>query len=137
MSLELAIQANTAAINQLIAVMSKRVAFDIETPATCGEVSPDIHETFKPIVPANATPPSPVEQPKEVIIDTTPSEMYPPELLNYEKDILPVLHKFLVAKGGRVAGEPLLKKYGVDKFSKVPVEKLGSLLVDLNEAMGA
>lgn len=132
MSLELAIQANTAAINQLIAVMSKRVAFDIDTPAvrdvmTVAHVSGDAEE------PANMTA-SEIQAapPAEITVADEPAKP-----LAYEADVLPVLHKFLVAKGGRTAADKLLKKYGVDKFSKVPADQLGSLLADLQSEMGA
>lgn len=137
MSLELAIQANTAAINQLIAVMNKRVAFDIDTPAirdvmTVAHVSGErsIQDDMEAAVSAEVVG-------DEEAFGPSPATDEPAKPLNYEADVLPVLHKFLVAKGGRTAADKLLKKYGVDKFSKVPADQLGSLLADLQAEMSA
>lgn len=137
MSLEIAIQANTAAIHQLIAVMSagKFMSPDgLKDVMTVGHVSedaeaedePTIVETFKKITPDST----------EEIKAAEPEVLEPTKPLTYEADVLPVLHKFLVAKG-KPAAESLLKKYTVDKFSKVPAAQLGDLLSDINEAMGA
>ena len=144
MSLELAIQANTAAIQQLIAVMSAGKFMSADGL----KEGPEVVETFKKITPAplNAEETKTVvslahivaqveaEEPKEAAPVTEPV-LEPAKPLAYEADVLPVLHKFLVAKG-KPAAESLLKKYGVDKFSKVPAAQLGDLLADIRKEMG-
>jgi hypothetical protein len=111
--------------------MSKRAAFDIDTPAMRGIVgsTPTMESlgTYEDAAPVEETP-TPVE---EITVADEPAKP-----LDYEADVLPVLHKFLVAKGGRTAADKLLKKYGVDKFSKVPAGELCALLNDLQDEMG-
>ena len=134
MSLELAIQANTAAIHQLIAVMSsgKFMSADgLKDVMTVGHVGGD-DEAEEPTAPTNLTASEmqSVSPPVEELQTIEPTKP-----LTYTDDVLPMLHKFLVAKG-KPAAESLLKKYGVDKFSKVPAEQLGDLLADINKEMG-
>jgi hypothetical protein len=145
MSLELAIQANTAAIQQLIAVMlGKRIVAELDSPVMQDRGSePLCEDEGCPNKGIDHICISSAGHPAE-IIDTTPNDAEEPEPeiieptkpLTYDADVLPVLHKFLVAKG-KPAAESLLKKYAVDKFSKVPATQLGDLLADINEAMRA
>ena len=158
MSLELAIQANTAAIQQLIAtIMSGKMMHPSvqEMKDHMGEVGDrsiqddmNAEEERAAVDRINARAAKqdqeararsredsrPVEEPKAAVPVTEPV-IEPTKPLAYEADVLPVLHKFLVAKG-KPAAESLLKKYGVDKFSKVPAVQLGDLLADIQKEMG-
>ena len=158
MSLEIAIQANTAAIQQLIAtIMSGKMMHPSvqEMKDHMGEVGDrsiqddmNAEEERAAVDRINARAAKqdqeararsredsrPVEEPKAAVPVTEHVTQHDKPLA-YEADVLPVLHKFLVAKG-KPAAESLLKKYGVDKFSKVPAAQLGDLLADIRKEMG-
>jgi hypothetical protein len=161
MSLELALQANTAAIQQLTAMLmsGKFMSADgLKDVMTVGHVSGDEEGSEKKAAQeriseleaqkyqevktellkmqeASQAASRPAEEAKVDVPVTEHVTQYD-KPLTYEVDVLPVLHKFLVAKG-KLAAESLLKKYAVDKFSKVPATQLGDLLADINEAMRA
>lgn len=116
MSLEQAIEANTAAIRELIAVMSK----------TDNKVVPIKASAPIPVV---AAAPEPVQEP----VAEAPAAVEAPAPLDLHKDIVPVFSKLCTAKG-RDAAAAILAQWKVAKLSQVPADKLGELLADIQKA---
>lgn len=135
MSLENAIEANTAAIRELIAALSAnkvrdvQIDADLSTRPTKTESAPTTKKSEPAPTETVASSPAVVEPVTEPTVQETISAP-----LSYKEDIMPLLTKFF-AKCGREAAAELLKKYGVAKFSEVT--DLVALSSDLNAQVGA
>lgn len=135
MSLEQAIQDNTAAIRELIAALSVKAmphqVTDLGISEAIEEEEAYIESKKSEPAPTETVASSPVvaEPATEPTVQETISAP-----LTYKEDIMPMLTKFF-AKCGREAAAELLKKYGVAKFSEVT--DLVALSSDLNAQVGA
>ena len=137
--LEQAIEANTAAIRELIAALGNQKFDPTKQSGVEGslnvvaETKARKEEAVKKSEPAPtetvASSPAVAEPATEPTVQETISAP-----LSYKEDIMPMLTKFF-AKCGREAAAELLKKYGVAKFSEVT--DLVSLSSDLNAQVGA
>ena len=146
MSLEQAIQENTAAIRELIAAIRELIAAPGNqklNPAKQSGVEGSLNvvaetkarkeEAVKKSEPAptETAVSSPVVA--EPVTEPTVQETISAPL-SYKEDIMPMLTKFF-AKCGREAAAELLKKYGVAKFSEIA--DLVALSADLNAQVEA
>ena len=137
--LEQAIEANTAAIRELIAALGNQKFDPTKQSGVEGslnvvaETKARKEEAVKKSEPAPtetvASSPAVAEPATEPTVQETISAP-----LSYKEDIMPMLTKFF-AKCGREAAAELLKKYGVAKFSEVT--DLVALSSDLNAQVGA
>ena len=137
--LEQAIEANTAAIRELIAALGNQKFDPTKQSGVEGslnvvaETKARKEEAAKKPTPAPtetvASSPAVAEPATEPTVQETISAP-----LSYKEDIMPMLTKFF-AKCGREAAAELLKKYGVAKFSEVT--DLVALSSDLNAQVGA
>jgi hypothetical protein len=134
MSLEQAIEANTAAIRDLIVALNTgKVAARIETPVL------DIKNAISPEeAKAKKSTPAPVESPASspsgAALQSDPAPVVQePIAVDLMKDVVPVFSKLCVDKG-RDAGAAILKKWNITKLSLVPANKLVDLLEDIKAA---
>ncbi len=135
MSLEQAIEANTAAIRELIAALSVKTmphqVTDVHVNEAIKEEVAKIEVKKSEPAPTETVVSSPVVA--ESVTEPTVQETISAPL-TYKEDIMPMLTKFF-AKCGKEAAAELLKKYGVAKFSEVT--DLVALSSDLNAQVEA
>jgi hypothetical protein len=123
MSLEVAIQENTAALRELIA----RLGTGSATAVTM--TGKDYVESIDKKVGTTAAPKE-TTKPAETKQDTEAAA------IDYVNDVKPLLVKVSTTKG-REALISLLAKFGVDKGDKLPAEKLPEVVATVNELLAA
>jgi hypothetical protein len=144
MSLEQAIEANTAAIRELIAALKPgTVAAQTEAPALAAGLSltkgmrQEMAESAKEPAtkkPTLAPAANSVSSPNGASPQSDPAPAaQEPIVVDLMKDVVPVFSKLCVDKG-RDAGAAILKKWNVTKLSLVPADKLVAVLEDIKAA---
>jgi hypothetical protein len=141
MSLEQAIEANTAAIRDLIAVMTADLVTAKE--AMLGIALEAVQESEKRAAAgeqpeAKKSTPAPAENPVSSLSGAEPQSdpapvVQEPIAVDLMKDVVPVFSKLCVDKG-RDAGAAILKKWNVTKLSLVPADKLVAVFEDIKAA---
>jgi hypothetical protein len=141
MSLEQAIEANTAAIRDLIAVMTADLVTAKE--AMLGIALEAVQESEKRAAageqpeakkPTPAPAENPVSSPNGAEPQSDPAPVVQePIAVDLMKDVVPVFSKLCVDKG-RDAGAAILKKWNVTKLSLVPADKLVAVFEDIKAA---
>jgi hypothetical protein len=135
MSLELALQEqtaalkeNTALLRELSVVVDRLILMSQPAPVEVDRrknddlftVAEKVIETAK-----NAPVTDMVADTGEAVWNSKPVDLM--------ADVVPVFQKLCVAKG-RDAGAGILAKWSVTKLSQVPADKLGELLADIQKA---
>jgi len=134
MSLEQAIEANTAAIRDLIAVMTADLVAAKEAAPVLdikNAISPEEAKAKKPTLVPTGNPAT-SQNGAEPQSDPAPAAQEP-IVVDLMKDVVPVFSKLCVDKG-RDAGAAILKKWNVTKLSLVPADKLVAVLEDIKAA---
>jgi hypothetical protein len=139
MSLEQAIEANTAAIRDLIAVMTADLVAAKEAAPKGplpGSIAADLKIVEQPE--AKKPTPAPAANPVSSLSGAEPQSdpapvVQEPIAVDLMKDVVPVFSKLCVDKG-RDAGAAILKKWNVTKLSLVPADKLVAVLEDIKAA---
>jgi hypothetical protein len=138
MSLEQAIEANTAAIRDLIVALNTGKVIGVVVPAepAPGTIAADLKIGEKPE--AKKSTPAPAENPVSSPNGAEPQSdpapvVQEPIVVDLMKDVVPVFSKLCVDKG-RDAGAAILKKWNVTKLSLVPADKLVAVLEDIKAA---
>jgi hypothetical protein len=142
MSLEVAIQENTAALRELIA----RLTSGSQTAVTMTGAE-YVEKLDKPAADTkakegktepwpfpNAKPGSPGDKINKAQADAKAKTEAP--TLDYVKDVKPLLLKVSASKG-RDALVSLLNEFGVDKGDKLPADKLPEVVAQVNELLAA
>lgn len=123
MSLELAIQENTAALRDLIARLTAGSPTAVTMSAT-----EYVEKLDKPAV--EDTKAKEESKPADTKAKTEPVA------LDYNKEVKPLLLKVSASKG-RDALVELLNKFGVTKGDQLPAEKLADVVAEVNDLLAA
>lgn len=137
MSLEQAIEENTAAIRELIAIMGKpqqvsNIAGIHEVPVRYLNEQVPAKEEPEAKKPTPAPTAEPVSSPPvaEPVTEVIAQEQPLPSTVDLMKDVVPVFLNLCKAKG-REAGAAVLAKWNVEKITKVPADQLGEVLAEI------
>lgn len=128
MSIELALQENTAALKALFALFSKA-----GIPAPSAATPTPAPQAAAPVPVAKEEP---IATPAEVSAAPAAKESAPTDALDYNKDVKPLLVKVSTAKG-REALVGLLQKFGVAKGDQLPQDKLAAVVAEANTLLAA
>jgi hypothetical protein len=127
-----AVKENSTLIRELSVSVDKLIVLSQPQPTTVDRrVSDDHKEVAEKVIEAAKKAPvvegnvDLVADPGEAVWSTKPVDLM--------TDVVPVFQKLCVNKG-RDAGAAILAKWSVAKLSQVPADKLGELLVDIQNA---
>jgi hypothetical protein len=133
MSLEIALQENTSALKALFALLSANTGKQMngaEYLATLAQPAAAEVKAESP-KPAATQPAAEIKAAKPEAAAASPSEP-----IDYAKQVKPMLLKVSADKG-RDALVTLLAKYGVTKGDKLPADKLGDVLAEVETLLAA
>jgi hypothetical protein len=139
MSLEQAIEANTAAIRELIETFKQEKALQVAaidrlTLRIEGEKDAPAAKELETKKPTLAPAANSVSSPNGASHHSDPAPVVQESIaVDLMKDVVPVFSKLCVDKG-RDAGAAILKKWNVTKLSLVPADKLVAVLEDIKAA---
>jgi hypothetical protein len=133
MSLEAAINENTATINKLIAALATGAAIQAAEPAPAAEDLPIRKRT-----PQDAPAEQHAEEKAaaEENLATAEKTDASAAAIDYAKEVKPLLVKVSTAKG-RDALVTLLAKFGVSKGDQLPQDQLAAVLTEINALLAA